>query len=451
MTDNSWATCTEDLLAKFRGRSVAIVGNATPVVSWGEMIDRHDVVIRMNNFRTDGFEALIGHKTDYRCTSGWRDVEVRSGVPEFSPYATHLAESGNLDAFNRASGRKLLTPRIDIHQLLANTIPKPSTGCALAALCSHVGLNVDLFAFDGFRTPHYWTSSKHATTHNPDELDLILRMPGIAVYPGEDARSHYCLPAGYRPRLNPEYFEDNVAHASGTVWQPDVYPVAARLARGLGCNHVLDLGCGYGDKLVKLHPEFAVTGIDYGTNIQVCRNRHQIGRWLEVDLEQRNALPLTRQELKQTVVVCSDVIEHLVDPGALLQLLAELLRQAPVALLTTPDRNRARGPGDMGPPKNPAHVREWTLDELEACLNAEKLPLRFMGYTRSNTRTGAFATQLAIMSGTAAVSRLLPSAERGCEIELAGDRIVVRQKPGLKQKLKPHRGKRGWLSLFFGR
>jgi hypothetical protein len=35
-------------------------------------------------------------------------------------------------------------------------LPKPSTGLSLLALCSHLGIPVDAFGFDGFRTGHYW-------------------------------------------------------------------------------------------------------------------------------------------------------------------------------------------------------------------------------------------------------------------------------------------------------
>lgn len=58
----------EDALADMDvdGARIAIVGNAGYLSeqSQGEHIDGHDVVLRMNNFRTTGFEHAVGSKID---------------------------------------------------------------------------------------------------------------------------------------------------------------------------------------------------------------------------------------------------------------------------------------------------------------------------------------------------------------------------------------------------
>jgi 2-polyprenyl-3-methyl-5-hydroxy-6-metoxy-1,4-benzoquinol methylase len=74
----------------------------------------------------------------------------------------------------------------------------------------------------------------------------------------------YFLPSGYESRLEPEYFVDEELNA---VWQPDLYPEAATVARRLGSRRIIDVGCGTAEKLARLHPEFEVVGIDFGSNI----------------------------------------------------------------------------------------------------------------------------------------------------------------------------------------
>ena len=172
---------TEDLLLSLRGR-IAIVGNATPKQNFGEIIDAYDVVIRLNNFQVAGFEKLVGTKTSYRCTSGWSDIEHRNEHIEFSPFSKNSVESGNLEAFNRANGRPILTSCFDVHPLIPET-PKPSTGLTLIQLCSYLEIPVDLFAFDGFKTAHYWEKGDNFfTTHSRGEMDFILNRAGVLLF-----------------------------------------------------------------------------------------------------------------------------------------------------------------------------------------------------------------------------------------------------------------------------
>ena len=95
-----------------------------------------------------------------------------------------------------------------------------------------------------------------------------------------------------------------------------------------------------------------------------------MGKWIEWNLESSGRIPLRKNLLRRAVVVCSDVIEHLVDPEPLIENLRSWLDYAPIVILTTPERDLVRGPNDLGPPINPSHVREWSLAELEPWLNS---------------------------------------------------------------------------------
>jgi hypothetical protein len=57
-------------------KSVAVVGNAGYLseIDQGLLIDSHDLVIRMNNFRISGFEAQVGHRTDLFFTNFFTDI-----------------------------------------------------------------------------------------------------------------------------------------------------------------------------------------------------------------------------------------------------------------------------------------------------------------------------------------------------------------------------------------
>ena len=579
-------------------RPIAVVGNGRCAREFGARIDRYASVIRLNNYVLEGFEARVGRKTDLRVTSGWDDIEPRRDVPELSPFHVQRPESSALPRYRQRGGQALATPGIDVGPLLP-ALPKPSTGIALLALCSQLGIEVDAYGFDGFRSGHYWGGRADRTVHAENELDVLLNLPGVTLmgesydYAGvydfchtehagydsneglrlvralgielrgeailefgagngglaqhlqaggnrvtameasavawrripvadkvhgdcldlarlnietgasfdrfvsidvlehlteNDARiaireaarlcrsllvtvstrpsgllgpkgenlhltvrpvgwwvdligRHFVvtgvvpgvelgqvvlegqsrqfgaveqaanaldlelpprlpalgLPAAYRCREVPDYFVDSVASDHEVEWQPDVYPAAARLARSFGCDVLIDVGCGQARKLVAQAPQFQIVGIDYGANIEHCRRTHGVGSWLEADLERALPLPLPAALLARSVVICSDVIEHLIDPMPLLAILKRLLRDCAAVVLSTPDRSRTNGPDHRGPSHNTSHTREWNADELQRLLQHAGFDVALVTHTRSNDAKPDLATIFVVL------------------------------------------------------
>ncbi len=196
---------------------------------------------------------------------------------------------------------------------------------------------------------------------------------------------NFFLPDGYVSRPKPDYFDDSANLASTVVHQPDVYAFADWLLRVAGRDTALDIGCGSGRKLLALSAKRRI-GLDYEANIRTCRAQAPGETWIELDLEHGGLPHVPGLEPEKTVVICSDVIEHLIDPSKLLGLLAQLYAMGAIVLVSTPARTRARGEAHTGPPGNAAHVREWDLAELERLLEAHGLPPAFGGYTLNNTR-----------------------------------------------------------------
>ena len=63
---------------EFQGKDLAIVGNAGYLaeLEQGPRIDQHDLVLRMNNFRTAGYERHVGTKLDIFMTTFYHDVDL---------------------------------------------------------------------------------------------------------------------------------------------------------------------------------------------------------------------------------------------------------------------------------------------------------------------------------------------------------------------------------------
>lgn len=184
----------------------------------------------------------------------------------------------------------------------------------------------------------------------------------------------YCLPDGYVSQKPAVYVEGD-----DRVWQPDVYPFAAKIARLEGATKLVDFGCSTAGKLVEFADEFDVTGIDLPATLPTSA----VGTWIAQDLDSESKLPLGKNDFENSVLICSDVIEHMDRPERLVAKLKGALRWASCLVLSTPDRTRTRGADDMGPPANHCHAREWDADELVEWLETEDLTVVEQSWQRS--------------------------------------------------------------------
>jgi SAM-dependent methyltransferase len=207
----------------------------------------------------------------------------------------------------------------------------------------------------------------------------------------------YFLIANYQSRPVPDYCDDSIPDAEHKIYQPDVYSLAECLA-SLGTRRIIDFGCGKGEKLKSMAARFDIIGIDIGLNIDYCRTTYPFGRWITYDFETEDALPIASSELQNSIVICADVIEHLINPLALLRSLKQCADDGARILLSTPERELVRGRSDSGPPENPNHVREWTIGELRALLLHIGFRIPFLGLTANNNIDREMSTIVAILS-----------------------------------------------------
>lgn len=195
----------------------------------------------------------------------------------------------------------------------------------------------------------------------------------------------YHLPPDY-VRQQPERFFDE---DTGIVWQPDVYPFAFDLARELGRSIVVDVGCGYGRKLQPYTDEFTIYAIDLPGTLAKIEAPGAV--LVAHDLDSEDHLPVGPDSL----VICSDVIEHLWHPE---RLLSRLIAADVPVVLSTPDRERTHGAGNLTP-TNVCHAQEWTLTELVCLLHDLGAEPDHVGWTRSHGSDENDATCLVTFGG----------------------------------------------------
>ena len=141
-------------------------------------------------------------------------------------------------------------------------------------------------------------------------------------------------------------------------YQDEVYQTALRIFEKNKLNTVFDVGCGSAFKLRKYFSKYNFTGAEIEPTLSWLKENYSSDNWVLSDF---------KKPAQADLFICSDVIEHLVNPDELLNFFEE--SDFKFIVLSTPERNAVqihqRGYFWNGPPLNPAHVREWNFLEFK--------------------------------------------------------------------------------------
>ena len=173
-------------------------------------------------------------------------------------------------------------------------------------------------------------------------------------------KENYCLPIGYRDRLNNTYFDDTPYKDE---FQDDVYSTAKNVLIENNYKTVIDIGTGSGFKLIKYFDNLKTIGVDLGPILIYLQKKYPNKIWC--DLESIN------KEEEYDLIICSDVIEHIPNPDIFIEKINTI--NFKTIVFSTPDRINMYGGNHMGPPVNSSHVREWSMDEFNEYLNQHYL------------------------------------------------------------------------------
>lgn len=196
---------------------------------------------------------------------------------------------------------------------------------------------------------------------------MLLTSPTSRGVPSNDV---LCLPAAYVQRSRNETVSGE--HRKDAYWsgqrladagryQFHVYMLARRLIVDRGLASALDVGCGVGVKLRDILAPVCddLTGIDQPDALDEARRQGVPAALLDADLESSDLRPGRAFDL----ILCADVLEHLLDPRPAMDLIRRCCHDDTLVLLSTPDRPRRRGRDNMASLK-PEHVREWSRREF---------------------------------------------------------------------------------------
>ncbi|MFP6874814.1 MAG: methyltransferase domain-containing protein [Verrucomicrobiales bacterium] len=137
---------------------------------------------------------------------------------------------------------------------------------------------------------------------------------------------------------------------SSRRYQRVVYKYASKIHGG---GRVLDIGCGIGYKTIKFFRKSETLGLEIEPTLSLLREKYPHRCWEEGNLEN---LPEGRFPL----VICADVIEHIIDPDDLLNFIGKI--DFSTCVMSTPDRDTLNN--ELGLPRNSSHLREWSFAEF---------------------------------------------------------------------------------------
>jgi hypothetical protein len=172
----------------------------------------------------------------------------------------------------------------------------------------------------------------------------------------------------YQININPGHHVDIDYKDEG---QKEVYMFAKQFMEENALNNVIDVGCGSAYKLINMLGKFNTIGIETEPCFSYLNKTYPFSKWL-LSGEKEKSFLYYDELYNSELVICSDVIEHIINPDILLDYLISL--NAKYYIISTPCRQilcnhpkfyTTYNKSWNGPPINNCHVREWTMNEFK--------------------------------------------------------------------------------------
>ncbi|MCH9621698.1 MAG: hypothetical protein S4CHLAM20_11230 [Chlamydiia bacterium] len=177
-------------------------------------------------------------------------------------------------------------------------------------------------------------------------------------------RDNFCINEDYISR-NQYCHHDDRKFKDGS--QDEVYQIAKKLVEENILTCIYDVGCGSAYKLIKYFSNYQTVGYEIEPTLGFLKDKYPEREWRLSDLS------IIPEYKSSDVLICSDVVEHIVNPDDLLNFINRF--DFKYLVISTPDRDKllevqGKKQSQTGPPVNPAHMREWSFSEFEEYISS---------------------------------------------------------------------------------
>jgi SAM-dependent methyltransferase len=187
------------------------------------------------------------------------------------------------------------------------------------------------------------------------------------------ASKNYYIKKGYIPNLiqatydaegNEGFWNENRIRNSAHL-QYYVYETCRRLIKRKKFVNVMDVGCGPPVKIKHLFDltHTKITLVDQPSVKNIVKTIIPNARFIETNLER---IDINLNE-EFDLIICCDVIEHLLDPDICVDFIKSHLQTNGLAVFSTPERDNRRGI-ECNECTKKEHVREWNKKEFSMYL-----------------------------------------------------------------------------------
>jgi SAM-dependent methyltransferase len=170
------------------------------------------------------------------------------------------------------------------------------------------------------------------------------------------------------------YSESN-SSSPAQAYRGHLIEKALRLKDAKGPVRLLELGCGHGafaGEVLRAHPGISFVGLDGAeTGVAIARRNVPAGVFIRVDLADPASLPEQYRGFA-THAVCSEVLEHVDDPVAVLRNARALLAPGCRLVITVPAGPMSAFDRHIG------HRRHFTPEAVETMFRAAGLELEML-------------------------------------------------------------------------